>query len=306
MASAVTPFVLRVPATTANLGPGFGVLGLALERWLEFTVGPAETTIVSRTGQLGPSSLDTRHDPVVRGLRAGAERFSIKFPGEFAIEVQTEVPRACGFGTNTAELVGGIQLACRFAKEAPSLDDRLTLLVAIGGDRAHGAAALRGGLTATVPRRVVGSTHTWRLLSLPISPIWRFVAVAPQLTLGTADVHRVVPAMVPNAVAQDTAGRLVGLIEALARGDAEQLADCLCDETHVPYRLRLAPGMAEAVRAGEAAGAAGVTISGHGPALLALTTDESTAQRTAAAMREAFTAVGIETAVDIIHKVASV
>ncbi|MFO1055028.1 MAG: hypothetical protein U1F36_22655 [Planctomycetota bacterium] len=300
MATTFSPFTFRVPATTANLGPGFGVLGLALDRWIEFTVDPADETVVTRNEEV-TKVLDARHDPVVRGLRAAGDRFGIKLPPALAIDVRIEVPRGCGFGTNTGELVGGIQMACRFAKEAPPLDARLDLLVEIGGDRAHGAAGLRGGLTATVPLRRTGGTDHWHLLSLPLSPLWRFVVVAPAVALGTADVHRVVPASVPNSVAQDTAGRLVGLIEALARGDIALLHDCLHDETHVPYRLRLARGMAEAVTAGLAAGAAGVTISGHGPALIALGISDSDAHRIADAMGEAFRAAGVAARAEVLH-----
>ena len=301
-----SPFTIRVPATTANLGPGFGVLGLALDRWLEFTIDPSDDLTVTRRDTPAERVLDARHDPVARSLRAAADRFDVKIPAGMTIDVRTDVPRGCGFGTNTAELAGGIQIACRFAKEPPPLDDRFALLVALTGDRAHGAAALRGGLTACVPRQRVQGAARWHVLSLPLSPLWRFVATAPELTLGTAEVHRVVPASLPNSVAQDTAGRLVGLIEALARGDADLLGDCLHDETHVPYRLGLVPGMRDAVAAGHAAGAAGVTISGHGPALIALAVSDAAARAVAEAMDAAFQAAGIASRTDILHATTAV
>lgn len=300
MASTVTPFAFRIPATTANLGPGFGVLGIALELWLEFAVSQGEDALeVRRLDAALEAPRDLRHDPIARGIRAASEGFGIKVPAGMVVEVRGDVPRGCGLGTNTAELAAGIQLACRFAKDPPSLDERLTLLVAIGGDAAHGGAALRGGLTAAVPCHRHPHEDVWRILNLPISPVWRFVVVAPDVALGTADVHRVVPATVPNSVAQHNAGRIIGLVEALAHGDHDLLRECLFDETHVPFRMRLAPGMPEAARAGRDAGAAGVTISGHGPALLAFAGSDQDARKIADAMIGAFAAHGITSRAEV-------
>ena len=302
MATTVTPFAFRIPATTANLGPGFGVLGLALDLWLEFGVTPTDGPMaVTRIDMPSEVTRVLRHDPVARGIRAAAERFDIKVPAGLSIDVRGDVPRGCGLGTNTAELAAGIQLACRLAKEAPALDDRLTLLVGIGGDPAHGGAALRGGLTAAVPCHRHPHEDIWRILALPLSPIWRFVIVAPDVALGTADVHRVVPASVPNTVSQRTAGRIVGLIEALAHGDPDLVAECLHDETHVPFRMQLAPGMPAAAAAGRGAGAAGVTISGHGPALVAFATSDPDARRIADAMAEAFAQHGITSRSEVVR-----
>ncbi len=286
-------FTFRVPATSANLGPAFGVAGLALELFMEVRVeerGVGQVT-VERPNESELKELDERHDSVVRGLRGAADRFGIELPNGLAVIVDGDVPRGCGLGTNTAEFAIGIRAACRYASESPDHDQMLSLLVELGGDPAHGAAALRGGLAVAVP---VGDPKTpWRCLAMPLSHAWHCAVAAPTTPVGTAEIHRIVPASVPNAIAQRTAGRVAGLLTALASGDEGLLAPCLIDEVHVPYRQHLAPGMAEAMRAAQHAGAGGVTISGHGPAILALSTDARRATASLDAMTTAFAQFGV-------------
>lgn len=289
-------FEFRVPATTANLGPGFGVVGLALELWFDFEVEEVEgddEIVVERPDAPAEKTLDVRHDPIVRGLRAATERFGLDVPSALRIVVRGDAPRRCGLGSNSAEHAGGIQAACRFANTVPPLDERLDLLVSIGGDPAHGAAALRGGLAFAIPVQEPTGEPSYRCFSGAISPVWWLAITAPDVLIGTAEVHRVVPATVPTSVVQRTAGRLVGLLQALESGDATLLGSCLADEVHVPFRMELAPGMADALLSARATGAAGVTISGHGPSLLAFATDAATARVAGEAMEAAFLDAGV-------------
>jgi homoserine kinase len=288
-------FRFRVPATSANLGPGFGVLGVALDLHMEVGVEVTEAPelVVERADQNGSHALDLRHDSIVRGLRSAAETWQVKVPPGLVIRAKSDIPRGCGLGSNSAEFVAGIRAALQFAKVWPTVDEQLGLLVQLGGDPAHGAAALSGGLVVAVPIHAPSATRAFRTLPHPLHDSWRFIVVAPDSPIGTADVHRVVPAALPNSVVQRTAGRAIGLLAALADGDEGLLAPCLVDEVHVPFRMTLVPGMREAMDAARAAGAAGVTISGHGPALIAMTTREALAEDIAKEMEAAFSARGV-------------
>jgi len=291
------PIRFKVPATSANLGPGFGVLGLALDSSFEISVERQKSggLTVERPGTSGKAALDPRHDSIVRGLRSAAQRFEIKPPADLRVTCRSDVPRGCGLGSNTAEFVAGLVAALHFGDvdEWPSCDEQLGLLVELGGDPAHGAAALCGGLVVAAPIHTANAPRAFRTLPHPLHDDWRFVVVAPRVQIGTADVHRVVPAALPNTVIQRTAGRLIGLLRALADGDEDLLAPCLVDEVHVPFRMGLAPGMNDASRAARDAGAAGVTISGHGPALLAMTTHADRTDAIATAMMDTFDEHGV-------------
>lgn len=300
-------FELRVPATTANLGPGYGVVGLALDLWFDFRVtvhaGHGEFSI-ERPDSAAEKASDPRHDSFARGLRAAADRFDIKVPDGLRVVIRGDAPRRCGLGSNTAEHVAGIQAACRFAKSPPTVDERLDLLVAVGGDPAHGAAALRGGLAFAVPVQSPTGDARYRCLGGRISKVWWLAITAPDVAIGTADVHRVVPATLPNAVLQRSSGRLVGLLHALEIGDEALLGGCLLDEVHVPFRMQLAPGMTQALDAARESGAAGATISGHGPAMLAFAVDSAGAERAGAAMAAAFESAGVPSRTLVVRPVA--
>lgn len=286
----------KVPASTANLGPGFGVLGLALDRVFDITVEErdVEGLVVERPDAEAMSSLDLRHDSILRGLRAGADRFSITLPVGLLVKVTGSVPRGTGLGTNSADFTAGLCAALQFAKSQPAVDELHELLVGIGSDPAHGAAALCGGLVVATPISSPHDTRRFRLLPHPLHETWHFVIVSPQLQIGTAEVHRVLPASLPIAVTQRTAGRLAGLLRALADADEGLLRDCLLDEVHVPYRRQLTKGIGRAMQAAQEAGAAGVTISGHGPSLLAMSTDPSKTKAAAAAMTQVLASLGTE------------
>lgn len=285
-----------VPATTAHLGPGFGVLGLALDLRFQITVRPTDLdgVVIERPSETSGSALDLRHDAILRGLHAARDRFRIKLPKGLTIVVEGDVPRGCGLGSNSADFAAGVGSALLFAKKLPPTTELIGLMVELGSDPGHGAAALVGGLAVAIQEADATRPNRFEVLEHPILDAWRLVIVAPEIRIGTADVHRVVPASLPHSVTARTSGRLVGVLRALAEGDEDLLHFCLADESHVPFRLGTAPGIAEALAAASIAGAAGATISGHGPAVIALTTHEDRVSKIRDAMRRAFTEAGLD------------
>lgn len=288
------PFEFVVPSSTANLGPGFGVLGLALDMTstVRVTDSALEGIVVERPGTDYTAALDVRHDALVRSLHATTERWSTNTPKGLSIVVEESAPRDCGLGTNSADFATGIGIALRFAKQQPEPDEVLELLVQLGGDPGHGAAALFGGLALAIPDAPHNSGQRFRTIRAPIDPAWSCIIVAPKFDVTTADARRVVPASLAHGIVSRTSGRLVGLLRALETSDEDMLRFCLVDESHVPFRLAVVPGMAEAIDAAVGAGAAGATISGHGPAIIALTTDDGKLDDIAHAACAAFESAG--------------
>jgi len=281
------PFGLRVPATCAHLGPGLGVLGLALELAFEYRVeahDDGDEHVVERP-DAHASVLDPRHDGVIVGLRQATRRWSIEVP-PLRIEVHRGAPAGCGLGSYTADLLAGVRIASAFVKTPPLRDEQLDAVVAAGGDPAHASAALCGGLAIAVP--LGGPVPGHRCLPAPIDAPWRLVIIAPDVAIGAAETQRAIPATLGALVAARTAGRVAGLLHAFATGDERLLGECLVDEVHVPHRIRLVPSVGSAITAMREAGAAGATISGHGPAVVAFTTRAERTNAIQAAAEEAF------------------
>ena len=291
----IEPITFHVPASAANLGPGYSVLAVAVDAPLHITLEPRTDgeLVVDRDDD--PQALldDHRHDPVLRGLRAGAELLDLSLKSGLTVRVEGTIPRGTGLGTLSAGYAAGLGAAVRLAKKKCSAAQVLDCLVPLGGDPAHAAASLLGGLCAIVPLgSPLDEPRRHRPLQFPIHSGWHLVVVLPDVALGTADNKRVLPPTLPHAVTARTAGRIVGLLTALANGDEGLLRSSLLDESHVPYRRHLYPGLEAALKAGLEAGAAGATICGHGPGLLALTTHEPLTAEIGRAMVEALRRAG--------------
>lgn len=289
------PITFHVPASAANLGPGYGVLALALDLPLGITVEPRSDgeLVVERGDDPAAHREDPRHDPVLRGLRRGAEALGLSVAKGFTVRVEGTIPRGAGMGTISAGYAAGIGAAVRLARKRASSSAMLDLLVPLGADPAHGAAALLGGLCATVPLSSPQEGHQrHHVQSHPIHPDWHCVIALPDAQLGTAETKRVLPPTLPHGAAPRAVGRTLGLLEALQRGDEPLLRACIADELHVPFRRRLLPGMGAALDAAVAAGASGATICGHGPGLIALLRGANRGRAVGEAMVAAFAAAG--------------
>ena len=283
------PITFHVPASAANLGPGYGMLGVALDLPLHVTIEPRTdgTILIERRDAPLMTAEDRRHDPVLRGLRVGAEKFGVSLQKGVALVIDGTIPRGTGLGTISAGFAAGLGAAARLSQKPWTAGEALDALVPMGGDPAHGAASLLGGCVATVPIGFEkGSVHRHQVLPMPIHGNWQFVVMMPDVAIGTADTKRVLPPTIPHGVASRTAGRVVGILHALAHGDEELLAACMRDETHVPYRRSLYSGIDDTLRSAVEAGACGATICGHGPSLMAMTTDEGKTKAIARAMVE--------------------
>ena len=294
----------HVPASTANLGPGYGVLAIALDLPLSITVEPRGDgeVVVDRRDVAGPV-VDARHDPTLRGFRAAAALCDVPAGKGCTIAVAGTIPRGTGLGTVSAGFAAGVGAAVRMARRKWTAGQLLDCMVPLGADPAHGAASLCGGFLATVPTHQPREPAASRIVPLSIHPDWRFVVVMPETQISTADSKRVLPPSLPHAVTQRSTGRVLGLAHGLSNGDEPLVRACLFDEIHVPFRRRLLPGMEQAMAAGVDAGAAGATLCGHGPALLALTLDAERCAAIAQAMQDAFTAMGRQ-ATSLVLKVA--
>ncbi len=292
-----TPITFHVPASAANLGPGYGVVALALDLALGITAEPRTDGVVSIERRDDPSAHmeDPRHDPVLRGLRVGAELFDVSLLKGLHVVVEGTIPRGTGMGTISAGYAAGLALAVRLGRKKATASQLLDALVPLGGDPAHGAAALLGGLCATVPMSAPQATQLQqRIVPFPIHRDWHYVIALPDAQMGTADTKRVLPPTLPHAAAARSTGRTIGVLQALQHGDEDLLRHCIVDEVHLPYRRRLVPGLSEALVAAVDAGAAGATICGHGPGMIAFTMSSGRTPEIARAMVHAFAKAGRE------------
>jgi homoserine kinase len=259
------PVRVRVPATSANLGPGFDSAGLALTLYDEVMVRVADSGLVVDVAGEGAESLprDRRH-LVVRSLRAAFDRMGGQ-PRGLEVVCANRIPQSRGLGSSSAAIVAAVVAARALVLGGDELlDDEASLVLAteLEGHPDNVAACLRGGVTFAWGSPV-------RVLRLDAHPDLAPVAFVPSTRSSTKRVRAMLPATVPFADAVANAGRAALLPTALSTAP-ELLLAATQDALHQRYRAPAMPRTADLVASLRAAGVAAV-VSGAGPTVLALT-----------------------------------
>jgi homoserine kinase len=289
--------VIRVPATTANLGPGFDALGLSLTMYnrLEVQRLPegGEVRLEIETSGDGADRLPADETNLAfRAFRRVFEKLDTPVPPVRMVS-EIQIPLSRGLGSSAAAVVGGLIAGNELAGRLLSGEELLCLGTAMEGHPDNVAPALFGGFTAAC---LTEDGVAWARLEPP--PGLRAVLVIPEREVPTAQARAVLPDMVPRRDAVLNVGRTALLVAAFATGELGLLRSAMEDRLHEPYRAVLIPGMPEALAAAREAGALGAALSGAGSTLLALATDRF--ESIGAAMRAALAAAGLESRVLIL------
>jgi homoserine kinase len=277
---------VRVPATSANLGPGFDALGLALGLYNEVTVEESDGISVAIEGE-GAGRLDAGGKNVVaRGVALGFEAAGRPFRGA-RLRCVNRIPLGRGLGSSAAAWVGGLLAANALLGEPLDREALLTAAARAEGHPDNVAAAVLGGLTVSCaePDRVTA-------VRLPVPRDIAWVVLVPETESSTQEARAVLPESLPRADAVFNVQRVSLLLAALTVGRPDLLAAAMQDRLHQPYRLRLFPWMEAVVGAARRAGALGCVLSGAGPAMLAAARDGD-GDGLARAMEQALRAAGI-------------
>lgn len=260
---------VRVPASSANLGPGFDTLGLGLSLYDEIEVCVADEGVhVEVVGEGAGQVPDDESHLVVRAMRAAFGEMDVEPPG-LRLTCHNEIPHARGLGSSSAAIVGGIALARALVSEGTSrLGDHAAFRLAarLEGHPDNVAPASYGGF-------VVCGREAGEFFAVPVAVDPRIAAVVlvPPYPLSTELARGLLPAAVPHEDAAANAGRAALLVAALS-GSPEHLHLATRDRIHQDYRRTAMPETLELVDSLRRDGVAAV-VSGAGPTVLALGVD---------------------------------
>ncbi len=255
---------VRVPASSANLGPGFDCLGLALnltnsveayetDRLVIVTEGNGAQYIPSDGSNLTYQSMKRVYDAVGK-----------KCPGLFIRQV-SNIPLSRGLGSSAAAIVGGLVAANALLGGPMDSMELLRLAAAIEGHPDNVAPCLLGGLTAAV----ADGDRVRCARTLPDARL-AFAAMVPSFDLSTKKARQALPDSYTKADAVHNVGRAVLMFAALQQGLAEELKAASQDRMHQPYRKGLIPNWDEVNAIADEAGALAVYLSGAGPTVMAV------------------------------------
>jgi len=278
---------VRVPASSANLGPGFDALGLALALYNEIEAEEADRVTVAVEGEGVDRLAVNERNVIVRAVRMAYEAGGRPFRG-CAVSCVNRIPLARGLGSSAAAWVGGLLAGSALSGASIDADTLLALAARAEGHPDNVAAALLGGLTVAY-----GGPAGARALSLPVPAGLRWVVLVPEVSMSTAEARAVLPRSVRRADAVFNVQRVALLLASLQAGRTDLLPSALEDRLHEPYRQRLFPWMKDVSASAREAGALGCVLSGAGPSLLAVAEGDAEAVAVGRAMEEALGGAGV-------------
>jgi homoserine kinase len=284
---------VQVPATTANLGCGFDILGLALQLYNTFTL-----TVTSEPGwhltlPPGMALATDRTNLVFRAARRLFEHVGI-MPPNLRLTLDIHIPLARGLGSSSSAIVGGLVAANHLTGNPLSRGTLHALAIDIEGHPDNVTPALMGGLTLSYT-----VDTQYRYVALPYPPELAVVVAIPDFELPTTQARAVLPAHVSRTDAIFNSSRTALLVYAFHHRRYDLLATAMDDRLHQPYRTSLIPGMREAMAAAYAAKALGVALSGAGPTLMAFALEP--AASVASALQDAFAQQGVTCCTRVLH-----
>lgn len=295
---AFSQVTVQVPATTANLGPGFDCLGVALtlQNQFQFTrqaKGAAPVEIMVQ-GEEAASVSNNPDNLIYRAFRQFYEDFGATAP-PVQIKIELGVPLSRGLGSSATAIVGGLLAANALAGSPVEDEDLLQRAIALEGHPDNIVPAFLGGCQLAVP-----TDKAWEIAEIPWSEQLVPVVAIPNFTLSTQKARSVLPSQFARDVAVFNASHLGLLIRAIETGRGDWLRIGMRDQLHQPYRQQLIPGYSEVETAALCAGAYGVAISGAGPTLLAITS-MGQAATVAQEMQTAWQKAGVTAQAKVLH-----
>ncbi|MEG4488415.1 homoserine kinase [Microcoleus sp. D2_18a_B4] len=278
---------VTVPATTANLGPGFDCIGAALSLYNRFQFSRLEPSATEKLKitVTGKEAAKVKTDDSNLAYLAFVKLYDRlnQSPPPVAIHIDMQVPLARGLGSSATAIIGGLVGANELAGKPLSQVEVMQLAIELEGHPDNVVPALLGGCRLAAStlriepqrrrehREEDAEGFAWEICDIPWHPNVVPVVAIPDFELSTAEARKVLPADYSKADAIFNAAHLGLLVRALETGNENWLRCALQDKIHQPYRQSLIKGYEGVQQAALNAGACGMVISGAGPTLLALT-----------------------------------
>jgi len=253
---------LRVPASSANLGPGFDALALALGIYLECRFRPAKSLAIRVAGR-DAALISVQEDNLIWRTALGiAHDLGLAMP-PVELEIDNGIPLGKGLGSSAAALTAGVVIADAMLNLRWPPKRVLDEAARIEGHPDNVAACVHGAIVASATDSL-GMTHAVRM---DLHPRYAIAVVVPDFLLPTVEARRVLPDHYSRADTIFNVQRSALLITALATGETDAFPTALEDRLHQPYRGALVPGLDEIIKL-RAKGLLGCALSGAGPSIL--------------------------------------
>jgi homoserine kinase len=258
---------VKVPATSANLGPGFDTLGLALDLWNVSVFEPGEQLSIFVEGEGAGKIEEGKNNLIVQAAMKLAELAGKELPA-FTLKCVNNIPMSSGLGSSSAAILTGLLGANILLSDPFTREQILDIAAEMEGHADNVSSALLGGLTLSHmdEGKVI-------VRQVPIGMDVQITIVLPDFRLSTKEARAALPKLFSMKDAVYNISRTALVLDAFRCGDLSLLGDAMNDKLHQPYRLKLIPGAQSAMGAAKQAGASAVALSGAGPSVITFSSD---------------------------------
>lgn len=284
-----------VPATTANLGPGFDTMGLALDMYTEVIMEAVGEGIRITSEGEGSEELSSSEDNLI--YKCAKKLFdSVEYePKGLSLRIINGIPLSRGLGSSASAIIAGLLAAREISAANISDYELLKMATEVEGHPDNVAPALFGGFVLS---RMEGKEIIYRKIDVD-DKLLAVVAI-PEFELPTEKSRAILPRTVSREDAIFNIGNASLLVYSLLMKDYSLLRKAMNDRLHEPYRIPLVPGLEEVKRRALGAGAFSAALSGAGPTVIAFA-DEHSSESVRTAMEEGFRSAGIDSDVRILN-----
>ena len=281
---------IRVPATTANLGPGFDCLGLALKLYLNLEIEEIEEGLVIEYQGEGAERFSVKKNTLIgKSVELVLKKIGQdKSKKGLKIKVFNQIPITRGLGSSAAAIIGGIVGAARLYNIDLTNQEMLELALSLEGHMDNIVPALIGGLTLAY--KTGHEEIRWARIKTPSD--LRVVVAIPEFTLNTKEMRKILPQKVALTEAIFNLSRSALLVNALQNSDWGVLGEAMEDRLHQPYRAPFIPGIEDMFSQIKKTGLAGAVLSGSGPSVVSLT-KKGQEEAIGKIMKDAFSNAGV-------------
>ena len=256
---------VTVPASTANIGPGFDTLGLALNLYNEYTFEEIDKGLIIEGC---PDIFDNKNNLVYKSFMITAKKLGEKVKG-LKISMNTHIPISRGLGSSSACIVGGVYGANYLYNGGLSKDELFEIAVMIEGHPDNIAPCVYGGLTASIVEKNKPYTMHYN-----INDKLKFCALIPDFETSTKEARKLLPATINFCDAVFNISRVSFLLKALEIGDINMIGISLKDKLHQMYRATLIHECDDVSEICIVNGSSAIFISGSGPTLMNITDND--------------------------------
>jgi homoserine kinase len=256
---------VTVPASTANIGPGFDTLGLALNLYNEYIFEEIDKGLIIEGC---PDIFDNKNNLVYKSFMITAKKLGEKVKG-LKISMNTQIPVSRGLGSSSACIVGGVYGANYLYNGGLSKDELFEIAVMIEGHPDNIAPCVYGGLTASIVEKNKPYTMHYN-----INDKLKFCALIPDFETSTKEARKLLPATINFCDAVFNISRVSFLLKALEIGDINMIGISLKDKLHQMYRATLIHECDDVSEICIVNGSSAIFISGSGPTLMNITDND--------------------------------